>query len=334
MEKWPRGTGLGFDNIDAGFRALSGLCRSRMKEPMNRRREMLFLLLRTGVVLGLMLATVNWARHVGWGSLAFTLAPILVAGLVLGAFAALREGVRWPARFWGYSAISGGLGIVLPNWLVFVTISQDGVITAAVFYLLSPLFTQLLTWLLGFDRLAPVRVVGLLLGMVGATILVLAPTALMGKEATVPLVGLFIPLSLAVGNIYRKQYMPVERSALSLAAGMLLGSGLLFIPLYLTALLLGWPGTQNGGLTPLAVQSLIMGLGFISYFQFLRRVDPVYFSQLGYLVTLTGGLAGVIFFGETLGWHHAVSLVLVTAGVWLVTRQDRRPGSGTVGASS
>lgn len=302
---------------------------------MSQRRAMLFLLVRTGIILGFMLATVNWARNAGWGSVAFTLAPILVAGLVLGTLTVVREGAHWSGRFWGYSAISGGLGMVLPNWLVFMTMARDGVISAAVFYLLSPLFTQGLTWLLGIDRLVPVRVAGLLLGAVGAAILVLVPMLRdSAAEAGVPLLGLLIPLSLAAGNIYRKRYMPEDRSALSLAAGMLLASGLLFVPLYLMALLFEWRGTQVGSLEPLGVQALIMGLGFVSYFQFLRRVDPVYFSQLGYLITLTGGLAGIIFFDEAPGWHHGASLTLVAWGVWLVTRQGRGPRNRAVEARS
>lgn len=295
---------------------------------MTGQRHAIFLLLKTGVMLGLMLATVNWARNAGWGSLAFTLAPILLAGLGVLLLAKFRGQERWTVRFWGYSALSGALGMVLPNWLVFLTMAQDGVITAAVFYLLSPLFTQALTWLLGLDRLAAVRLLGLLVGTVGASILVFAPVLGDDRGNTrVPYVGLLIPLSLAVGNIYRKRYMPISKSSASLAAAMLLASGLLFLPLYLLAVVADWPGTQIGILPPLAVQALIMGFGFVSYFQFLRRVDPVYFSQLGYLVTLTGGLAGVVFFGESPGWHHGVSLVLVAAGVGLVSKQGRRTGS-------
>lgn len=294
---------------------------------MTGQRQAIFLLLRTGITLGLMLATVNWARNAGWGSLAFTLAPILLAGLGVQLLARFQEDKHWTIGFWGYSALSGALGMVLPNWLVFLTMAQDGVITAAVFYLLSPLVTQALTWLIGLDRLAAVRLLGLVVGTVGGAILVLAPV--FGDDSgntRVPYIGLLIPLSLAVGNIYRKRYMPVSKSPVTLAAGMLLASGLLFLPLYLLAIGRGWSGTQIGSLSPLGVQALIMGFGFVSYFQFLRRVDPVYFSQLGYLVTLTGGLAGILFFGESPGWHHGVSLVLVAIGVWLVSRQERRAG--------
>lgn len=293
---------------------------------MTERRQALLQLTRTGIILGLMLATVNWARTIGWGSLAFTLAPPLVAGAVMTVWVWWRGEGDWSARFWGYSAVSGALGMVVPNWLVFLTMAQDGVITAAVFYLLSPLFTQALTWLLGLDRLATLRLFGLIVGAVGAGILVFAPLLGSRGDAQIPYLGLLIPLSLAAGNIYRKRYMPRTLAPAPLAGGMLLASGLLFVPLYLLAAGLGWPGTALGGLQPLALQVVIMTLGFTSYFQFLRRVDPVYFSQLGYLVTLTGGLAGVLFFGERPGWHHLVSLVLVTAGVLLVSRQQRKAG--------
>lgn len=293
---------------------------------MSDRRHMVFLLVRTGITLGLMLATVNWARNSGWGGLTFTLAPVLLAGALLTAICAVMKPTQgfWRARFWGYSAISGALGLVIPNWLVFLTMAQDGVITAAVFYLLSPVFTQALSWLLGLDRLAPLRVAGLVLGTVGALTLVTAP--LLGAntdEVAVPYIGLFIPLALAVGNIYRKQRMPTAMPAIALAAGMLLASGVLFVPLLAVALWSGWSGTGVGSMLPLAVQVLLMTCGFVSYFQFLRQVDPVYFSQLGYLVTLTGGLTGVFLFGEAPGWHHGLSVVLVAVGVWLVSKQSR-----------
>ena len=185
---------------------------------MTDRAERLFLLVRTGVILGLMLATVNWAAHSGWGGLAFTLAPVFATGMALGLLIALFERRRWSWSLWRYSAVSGVLGLVLPNWLVFLTMAQDGVITAAVFYLLSPLFTQALTWLLGYDRILMVRLLGLCVGALGAAVLVLGAG---GAADGVPLLGLAIPLSLALGNIYRKYRMPKDKSPLTLAAGML-----------------------------------------------------------------------------------------------------------------
>ncbi|MFE8071445.1 EamA family transporter [Marinobacteraceae bacterium S3BR75-40.1] len=280
-----------------------------------------WLLVQTGILLGSMLATVNWAGKAGWGALLFTAAPLLLSGSVLAALGTIQEGAQ-SVRFWCYSALSGALGIAFPNLIVFLTLQKDSVITASVFYLLAPVFTQGLSWLFGHERPSLSRVVGISLGLLGALILVLGPAWEAGRleEQHVPWMGLFIPLSLSLGNIYRKRFMPGGMGEPMLAGGMLLASGLGLVPVMAL-----WPSWSEGamaagGWEPLVLQVAVMVFGFASYFRFLRVVDPVYFSQLGYVVTLTGGIAGILVFGDQLGGHHLISVALVVAGIWLVNR--------------
>jgi drug/metabolite transporter (DMT)-like permease len=51
-----------------------------------------------------------------------------------------------------------------------------------------------------------------------------------------------------------------------------------------------------------------------------RIADSVAYSQIGYVIALTGVVAGAWLFGESLGWTLLPALVLVFSGVLLANR--------------
>ena len=74
---------------------------------------------------------------------------------------------------------------------------------------------------------------------------------------------------------------------------------------------------------------VIAGFAHFLFFLIIGRTGPVFFSQVGYIVTGTGVLWGMLIFGER---HHPLvwaALAVVVGGVALVQprRRPRPPGA-------
>ncbi len=283
----------------------------------------LLLLVITGVLLGSMLPMSRIARAEGWTPLAFAFWPALGSGLALVA-AAGRAGsgaaTTWPVL--RYSLIAGVLSVAIPNTVTFIVIQRAGTSMTSLVYTLPPLFTYAFAWGLGIERYQPLRLAGILVGLVGAALLVLSRESSGGLDSSAWLVlALCTPISIAAGNVYRKLHMPPNVESSLLAGGMLLGGSLTLLPLQLT----------NGGALAaspaawaiIAAQCVFTSLGYRVYFHFQRVADPVYFSQFGYVLSATGVLSGLLFFNEQLGLPTLLAMGVIVAGIALV---NLRPG--------
>ena len=68
----------------------------------------------------------------------------------------------------------------------------------------------------------------------------------------------------------------------------------------------------------IAVHVCVSTVAYVTYFHLVRVAGPVYFSQVGYVVTLTGILWGMIFFGERLDPAIYLATAVLLAGIALV----------------
>src|SRR5690606_9508937 len=100
------------------------------------------------------------------------------------------------------------------------------------------------------------------IGLCGAALLVLGRSSIDHGISGWLLLAMCVPLSLAVGNIYRKFYMPAEINSSLLAGGMLVGSAVIMLPLIFTGeiQLLSWPQWHV-----IVAQCLFTTLGYIVY---------------------------------------------------------------------
>ncbi|WNG14431.1 DMT family transporter [Cystobacter fuscus] len=277
----------------------------------------LLLLLVTGALLGSMLPMSRLARASGWSPLAFAFWPALGSGLLL-ALAGLRAGARVqvarPVLL--YNLIAGVLSVAIPNSVTFIVMPNLGTSLTSLVYTLPPLFTYAFAWVIGIERYRPLRLAGILLGLCGAALLVLGRQS--GGTGSMWWLGLALctPISIAVGNLYRKQRMPRGVHSSLLAGGMLLGGALALLPLLVASGGLFAPGLS--GWNVLLAQCLFTSLGYLVYFHFQRVADPVYFSQFGYVLSATGVISGLLFFNEHLTVPTLVAIAIIMAGIWLV----------------
>jgi drug/metabolite transporter (DMT)-like permease len=159
------------------------------------------------------------------------LSPLLILFWQMSGGALVVWTVSWPSRqfpVWDaqhlrYYLIGGLLGVSLPYVLAFIVLRELQVGLVGLMTALSPIMTYAMARLLGMERGHPLRLLGLVIGLVGVALLVVPKGALdLSGHAFFLLLALGIPLTLAMSNLYRSRYWPAGSAALPLVTGMLM----------------------------------------------------------------------------------------------------------------
>jgi drug/metabolite transporter (DMT)-like permease len=283
------------------------------------------LLLVTGILLGLTPPLGKLASANGIAPLLWALVISLGAGGVLLAASAWRGNkLRLDRRHIRYFAIVAIVSYALPNFLMFAAIPHLGAGYASIMFTLSPIITLLLSFSWRVSRPSPLGVLGIFVGFIGA--LVVATTrGQAGQPADLlwVLVGLMIPVSLAVGNIYRTADWPQGTRPLELAAGSHLAAAAMLIVLVLShegadsiRLLAGIP-------ILVAVQVAASSAMFAFFFRLQQVGGPVYLSQIGYVAAAVGLVIGVVFLGERYALLTWLGAAIITLGVSITTKAQQ-----------
>src|SRR5690606_7588698 len=220
-----------------------------------------------------------------------------------------------------YGFWNGLLALAWPQAVSFAAAPQIGVGAMAMVITLSAPFTYCLSVALGAETLRPRRALGIGLALGGALLLAWGRQGV-GEVFSWPwfLLALTVPVSLAVGNIYRKRMMPAGVASIQLARGMLVSGALgLLMVAWLTgnarpaedAVSWGW----------VLVQMALFAIGYSIYFRLQKAVNPVHFSLLGYVMAVVGVVVGLLWFGERLNLATVSAMILIVAGVWQAGRR-------------
>lgn len=258
------------------------------------------LLLISGTLIGLNFPLGKLAADAG-------VSPLIWAGLIsFGVILMLlpvqlaTRGLSLPTvQVIRYTMVSATISFVVPNLLLFTVIPQVGAGYTGLMFALSPVFTLLLAWLLGMRTPGRLGLVGIVIGLLGATLVSLSR----GDELEGPSLGWLlaaasIPLALALGNVYRSRYWPADTPPNTLAFWGHLFAGSLF----LLMVLLSRGSLPIEDIAPVggivAVQMLISGLNFPFFYRLQRDGGPVLLSQIGYVAAAVGLIAATTFLGE------------------------------------
>ena len=74
----------------------------------------------------------------------------------------------------------------------------------------------------------------------------------------------------------------------------------------------------------LLAQVALSSLAYVLFLEILRLAGPVFFSQVGYIVTLTGLLWGAFFFDERHSHWIYLATLMIVIGVAMVNWRGRR----------
>ncbi|MDI6830521.1 MAG: DMT family transporter [Actinomycetota bacterium] len=233
-------------------------------------------------------------------------------------------------------AALGAVGVFLTFFLLHEGIDRTSASVAAVIFSMNPVFTALVAALALRERLGAAGWLGVLLGLLGAFAAV-TDFHFAGLFARGDFLGgmmvLGSALTWSVYSVYGKRYSErfggLAVSFLTMAAGSFLLAALLTV----TG---GWGEMASYGALAwwwlLYLGAVTVGLGYLLYFEGLRRVPASRGASLFYLKPVLALLCAHLFLGEPVSYRLLAASLLVAAGILLValTREHRQTSPGAV----
>lgn len=248
---------------------------------------------------------------------------IVIAGTLLLPFTVVQ--LRHTRReLLGYVALVGILGNGIPAYLFSIAETQLNSSTAGTLNALQPLFTLLIGAVVFHISLTRVKVVGVVIGLVGAVML-----ALRNGGSGEPTQNLLYGLLIMVATIMYAISTNIIRYKLhSLRAIQLTSLSLPMVALPYLLYLLTTDFTERfvsvpGAFSSLGYIAILASLGttfsVILFNRLIQQSGPLFASSVTYIIPVVA-LGWGIADGEPLGPLHIVGMGAILAGVYLVNR--------------
>ncbi|MFC7176009.1 DMT family transporter [Halosegnis marinus] len=252
-----------------------------------------------------------------------------IAGVLMLGYAAYATDQFLPRgrRQWTATLVAGALMIAAYHAFLFVGETDPAVSSAAaaVVVSLSPVLTAGFSRLwLPSERLTPVGVLGLLLGLVGVVVLTDPAPGNLGVSPGVVFVFL-ATLSFASGSVLTRRLdtdLPIETME---AWAMVTGAAMMHV----ASVAVG-ESVAAVEFTPRALAALAYlavaasALGFLVYFDLLERLGPVEINLVSYAAPPVAALVGFLLLDETVDAAAAAGFLVILAGFVLVKREAIR----------
>lgn len=243
---------------------------------------------------------------------------VLLAVMVLVVYAGLTRQSIELRRKWQQFLILGAINSVVPFILIATAELTLTASLGAILNATTPLFSAITAALWGNDRFTLKKLLGLLLGLAGVTIVVgWNPLAINITVILSALAVLLGSLSYGLGSVYAKLNFKTS-TPLSLAIGQQLAAGVILAPLAVVNLSQKWPSLE--------VVLCLLGLAFFStaiayllYFKLLASAGPTNTTSVTLLVPIFGITWGAIFLGEPVGLGVGVGFGVILVSLFLVT---------------
>jgi drug/metabolite transporter (DMT)-like permease len=282
----------------------------------------LFLLIGTGIGLGLLAPLGTLANRAGFNPFLWISMIMLVPGLLLLFLARNENWRRFDLLRFGF--VAGLVANVIPNSILLAAMPHIGSGLGGLMFALSPVATAVLS--IAFKVRPPNRalMISVALGFMGAICIVAGRNALTLPSAPAwLLVALLMPVSLAIGNVYRTAYWPKNATPMQTGAA----SNLLSVPPLIA--LAFW---RDGGIDlapflsnwPLSLAQCAASITMYLLFFRLQWVGgPTYLSQIGYVAAALGLAVGTFAFHETYPFVVWIGAAFIMSGIGVTIFEKR-----------
>ena len=250
-----------------------------------------------------------------------------IAGVIMLGYAWLVADDPLPRGRDEWTVVLVGATLIIAAYhaLLFVGESDPAVTSAvaSVIVGLSPVLTTVFARvLLPAERLTPIGVVGLLVGLVGAVVLAAPDPANLTAGGTVAkFLVLLAAAAFALGSVVTRALDTDLEIETMEAWAMLLGAGLM----HLVAAAIGespatiaWTTEAVLALGYLAV--VASGAGYLLYFRLLDQLGPIEINLVSYVAPVFAALSGWVILGEGIEPNTVAGFVLVCGGFAIVKR--------------
>ena len=250
----------------------------------------------------------------------------VICVILLGAITLARgRGLVLTRRALTFYAVVAVIGTLIPNTTFYISVTHlpSGIMSIIISTI--PLMAFPMALALGMERFQALRLVGLGLGLCGVALIALPRASLPD-----PAMAAFLPLAMVGPLFYAIEATFVARfgtagmdpvqamfgvsvAAMLLSLPIMLALGQEFVP---------WPvGKPEAALI---ASSALHGLLYSTYVWLAARAGSVFASQSTYLVTASGVFWAMLLLGERFSPLIWVALVVMLAGVALVSPRGRR----------
>ncbi|WP_320069556.1 DMT family transporter [Micromonospora sp. RTGN7] len=291
----------------------------------------------------LALLALLWGSSFLWIKLAlrgFTPVQIVFVRLVLGvvvlAPVARMRGLKWPAGFktWGHLFVAALVANAVPYTLFGIGEQTVGSNVAGVLNATTPLWTALIAFLVGTDRVLGLkRATGIFFGFVG-TILTFSPWQSASEIASWGGAAcLAAAASYGVSYVYMGRFLAGRGiSAITLAASQL-AAGAVLVGLALPVEGFVTPSWRFDAVASLLVLGLLgTGAAYVLNYRLIEDEGPTAASTTTYLLPVVAVVLGALIVSEPVTWSTLAGTVAVLAGVGLAQRRNPiLPAGSTAG---
>ncbi len=251
---------------------------------------------------------------------------VLGAVFLLAVLAVSRASLPRSPRAWLHLAVTALLVNSLPFSLFAWAETRVSSIVAGIWNATTPLLVLFVVLLaLPEERPTPRRVGGLVLGFVGAAV-VLSPWAGLGGDAALGHLAAFgAAACYGVGFPYiRRHLSPLGYSAVTLSTGQLACATvqLALVTPFVSGAPRAFPLAGVAGVVALGV--LGTGLGYVLNYGIIRAAGPTVASTVTYVIPLFSTVLGVVALHERVTWNEPVGAVVVVLGI-AVAHEWKRP---------
>jgi drug/metabolite transporter (DMT)-like permease len=293
---------------------------------MTERRLYVGMLLILGIGWGTTQPLGKIATTTGHGPFGLIFWQLVVCVLVLGALSLSRgKGLVFSRRSMEFYIAVAILGTLVPNATFYLSAARLPAGIMSIIISAVPLLAFPLALVLRMERFAPLRLVGLMLGL-AAVALIAAPGAVLPDPAMIA----FLPVALVGPMFYAMEGIYVARRGMGGmdAVQAMFGASVmaLILCLPITLALGQWFNPFDGFGRPeaaLAASSVIHALMYAGYVWLASRAGAVFAAQCSYIVTGAGVLWAMALLGERFSPFIWVSLVLLLCGVALVAPREK-----------
>jgi drug/metabolite transporter (DMT)-like permease len=227
-----------------------------------------------------------------------------------------------PKEKYGHLIFLGVIGIGIPAFLFSYSQTRINSAVSGIINSLSPLFT-VLTGLLFWQITTPrVKLIGVMIGLVGAVVLVFGKGGFtLNGDMAYAILPVIATLFYGINSNYVKKQFPTTN------------------PLHVTSLSIAFIGPPAIAIlfctdfvarlhSPAALQGIgcVSALGFFStligwliFYRLIQRRDALFAASVTYLVPIIAISWGLLD-GESLNIYHGIGMLLILVGVYFVSR--------------
>jgi drug/metabolite transporter (DMT)-like permease len=217
--------------------------------------------------------------------------------------------------------LCGATGAGINMLLFFKGVSMTTAVNASLIMTLLPLFVFILSIIILKEKVIIWRLVGLIVGLLGAGLVVYQPNQLSSSNPIGDLMIVGNAFSYSLYLVLVKRLM-TRYQPLTIAKWIFIFGLLFCLPFCFDQAIDIEPATFTWQVW-LSIIYVILGVTVVVYFLniwAMRRSSPTLVSAYAYLQPVVAISVAVLFFGEQLNWTHILGGSLIFLGIYLVSR--------------